>query len=212
MHRRLNIRRSGLLVATLALALFACRAPRPLTEAEIAAGTALSSVVADRFQAQLIDRLQETIASDGMVAAIHVCAEEAPAIAGQLSAETGATVRRTALRNRNPAAVPDGLEAAVMAQWEGDPLEPGSGRPRRHSVVERDGGGERLRFLRAIPAAPQCLACHGPADMLAPEIRAAIAERYPEDRATGFAAGDLRGAFSITWTAEALRGALARGG
>ncbi|MFN7177274.1 MAG: DUF3365 domain-containing protein, partial [Thermaurantiacus sp.] len=71
---------------------------------------------------------------------------------------------------------------------------------------------ERLRYMRAIPTAPQCLACHGPEEAIAPAVRAAIAERYPDDRATGFRAGELRGAFSIGWRAEALRAARAGAG
>ena len=38
---------------------------------------------------------------------------------------------------------------------------------------------------------PMCLACHGAE--VAPEVQAAIAERYPDDRATGYRAGELRG-------------------
>lgn len=38
---------------------------------------------------------------------------------------------------------------------------------------------------------PMCLTCHG-AD-LAPDVQAAIAERYPDDRATGYRTGELRG-------------------
>lgn len=190
--------------------LAACAAPPPpLDETKVAAGTALSASVADRFQEELLGTLQQTIARDGMVAAIAVCAEEAPAIAARLSAESGARVRRTALRPRNPAAAPDGLEAAVMQQWAEAPLDP-QGRPRVHAATVRTGGTEELRFLRAIPTAPQCLACHGDPGLMADELKAAIAARYPDDRATGFAAGQMRGAFSIRWDAAALRAALSR--
>jgi hypothetical protein len=47
------------------------------------------------------------------------------------------------------------------------------------------------------------LACHGPEEALQPEVRAALDQRYPEDRATGYAAGDLRGAF---WAEVPLAG------
>jgi hypothetical protein len=40
-----------------------------------------------------------------------------------------------------------------------------------------------------------CLTCHG--SNLDADIAASIAERYPEDRATGFEAGDLRGVFWV---------------
>jgi hypothetical protein len=53
--------------------------------------------------------------------------------------------------------------------------------------------------MKAIVMQPQCLACHG--QDLAEPVSAAIEERYPEDQATGFVAGELRGAFLIEWPA-----------
>jgi hypothetical protein len=44
-----------------------------------------------------------------------------------------------------------------------------------------------------------CLACHGQVSSLDPAVRAVLAERYPADRATGYRAGDLRGAVSVTF-------------
>jgi hypothetical protein len=170
---------------------------------EVEAGTRLSDALADRFQRDLQDRLQAALAEGGPVRAIEVCAVEAPGIAARLSAESGATVRRTALRNRNPGATSDAFEAAVMQGWADDPLE-APGRPRTLAKVE---GGE-LRYMRAIPTQGQCLACHGRPEQIAPEVRSALAARYPADRATGFAEGQMRGAFSIRWTVPALRAAL----
>ena len=42
---------------------------------------------------------------------------------------------------------------------------------------------------------PLCLNCHGVE--LAPDVAGRIAELYPEDRATGFEAGELRGVFWV---------------
>ena len=44
---------------------------------------------------------------------------------------------------------------------------------------------------------PLCLTCHGEADALPPAIRDRLAESYPDDRAVGYAEGDLRGAFVV---------------
>jgi hypothetical protein len=194
------------------VALSACAAPEPPLELwEVEAGVLLSAQLADRFQERLLERLQAAIAAEGIVAAIHVCAEQAPAMARALAAESGASVRRTALRHRNPSARPDAYEARVLESWAQAPVD-ATGRPKRQHAVSRDGLEERLLFLRAIPTGPQCLACHGEADAIAPEVREAISARYPDDMATGFAAGDLRGAFSIGWDARALRRAIARTG
>ena len=61
--------------------------------------------------------------------------------------------------------------------------------------VETD-GGQLLRYMKAIPVGEVCLTCHG--GKLDPSLAAEIARLYPTDRATGFAAGQLRGAFTIT--------------
>ena len=61
----------------------------------------------------------------------------------------------------------------------------------------RDGGA---RFMAPIMTGPLCLTCHGA--QLSPAVKAALAKDYPGDQATGFKAGDLRGAFSIVWPAH----------
>ena len=45
--------------------------------------------------------------------------------------------------------------------------------------------------------APQCLACHGPRESQSPELRTALERDYPHDAATGYAVGELRGAFTL---------------
>ena len=52
-------------------------------------------------------------------------------------------------------------------------------------------------MLLPIRLQPQCTMCHGPAAAIADEVRAEIAASYPDDRATGFATGDLRGWFWV---------------
>jgi len=49
--------------------------------------------------------------------------------------------------------------------------------------------------MKAIPTGEGCLKCHG--QNIAPEITAKLKENYPDDKATGFKLGDVRGAFSI---------------
>jgi hypothetical protein len=42
--------------------------------------------------------------------------------------------------------------------------------------------------------------CHGLEDQITPDVKSQLAELYPEDRATGFKEGDLRGWFWIEMT------------
>ena len=62
-------------------------------------------------------------------------------------------------------------------------------------VVKGEAGA--FRCTKAIPtAAEPCLMCHGSG--LDPALKAEIDRLYPDDQATGFKAGELRGAFTVT--------------
>ncbi|HFC54196.1 MAG TPA: DUF3365 domain-containing protein, partial [Gammaproteobacteria bacterium] len=62
-------------------------------------------------------------------------------------------------------------------------------------MVEQN-GNRLFRYMKAIPTVEKpCLACHG--GNIRPEVAAALDERYPQDKARGFRAGDIRGAFTI---------------
>jgi hypothetical protein len=42
-----------------------------------------------------------------------------------------------------------------------------------------------------------CLTCHGEKAKIPPAVRAVLAREYPDDHATGFSVGDVRGAVSV---------------
>lgn len=156
---------------------------------------ARSQEIAQRFQMALGERLSEALGMGGPVAAIAVCRQDAPGIAARLSAESGAQVGRTALRVRNPANVPDALARAVLEGFE-QAVASGTSAPLEYYVAEPNG---RARYYKAIITQPACLGCHGP--VLDPMVAETIAQHYPLDQATGFAAGELRGAFVVEWPA-----------
>jgi len=156
-----------------------------------------SRELATRFQIALGGRLKSVIAREGAVAAIEICRREAPAIAAAMSVNSGKQLRRIALRTRNPANAADAAERELLqrfaAQMRADPQA-----VPEHFAAAEDGSA---RYLRAIVTQPLCLVCHGPAP--AAEVRAEIARYYPDDHATGFAAGELRGALVVEWPAPA---------
>jgi len=162
---------------------------------------ALSRALAAQFQQELGGALQSAIKTQGTAGAVTACATIAPEVADRLSAQSGASVRRTALRNRNPLAVPDAHENAVMTALAAAPID-AAGKPAETAGWTGLGPEQRFRYIRAIPTAEMCLSCHG--TNIAPDVVAAIAATYPDDKATGFAPGSMRGAFSISWTPEAL--------
>ncbi len=147
---------------------------------------------AEKLRGELIAALK----AGGPAGAIGVCKEAAPAIAETVSEARGVVLRRTSLKTRNPANAPDEWELATLKAFLARKAA-GEDIARLEAWrLEGEGADARLRFMKAIPTAEMCLQCHGTA--IAPEVKAALAESYPQDRATGFSAGDIRGAFSIT--------------
>jgi cytochrome c553 len=141
------------------------------------------------YKAQLQQALREGLAK-GPVQAISACRVEAPEIAKTLSRD-GVRLGRTSHLLRNPSNSPPDWVVPILAAY----VASQDARSAR-SVALPNG---RSGYVEPIRVQPLCLTCHG-AD-LAPDVAARIAELYPEDRAVGFRAGDLRGAFWIEFPA-----------
>jgi len=140
--------------------------------------------------------LQAAMKAGGPVKAIEVCNTVAPSIANAQSQESGLTIRRTALKLRNPDNAPDDFERKVLEKFVADIAADKDPKKLAYTEAVKTDDGTVLRFMKAIPTGELCLKCHG--GNVAPEVKAAISKLYPEDQATGFKAGELRGAFSVT--------------
>jgi len=151
-----------------------------------------------QLQGSLVTELQAAMKSGGPINAIEVCSKRASAIAADISRQHGWKVGRTSLKYRNPMNAPDAWEARVLQDFERrkaageDPAK-----LEFHEVVQVD-GKPAFRYMKAlpIPEGAPCLACHG--QKLDPAVAAKIRKLYPQDKATGFKTGDLRGAVTIT--------------
>jgi hypothetical protein len=158
--------------------------------------TAESRAVTMEFMTTLKSELQSAMKADGPVNAIQVCNTRAPEIAADFSEQKGWTVARTSLKYRNPDNAPDAWERKVLEQFEERKASGEDPKQMVYAEVVEDGGAKTYRFMKAIPTGPVCLACHG--EKIDAAVEARIQELYPEDRALGFSAGDIRGAFTIT--------------
>ncbi|MEQ9330567.1 DUF3365 domain-containing protein [Thalassobaculum sp.] len=141
--------------------------------------------------------------AEGPAAAIAVCRHLAPQISAEIEAASGWSIRRPALRARNPEMRPTPAERSAMLGFEarhaaGQPVE----MLRTVRATESADGKVTVHFMQAIPMLEGCLACHG--SDIEPQTAAAIRALYPDDEAVGFAVGDLRGAFSLTRTVDAV--------
>jgi|AntRauTorcE11897_2_1112592.scaffolds.fasta_scaffold41997_2 predicted small lipoprotein YifL len=172
-----------LLAAALVIALAGCSQAGPEPADQEASERARA--VLQPFQRDLMGALRGGL-EQGVVEAIDVCSVQAPELAAR-HAPGDIELGRTSDRLRNPDnRAPDW----VAPLWERMRADPENAAPRTVRLADGD-----LGHVQPIRVAPLCLACHG--SELAPEVAAAIDARYPEDRARGYAAGDLRGTFWI---------------
>ncbi|BDY03705.1 DUF3365 domain-containing protein [Ferrimonas sp. YFM] len=149
--------------------------------------------VIKQFGSTLKPSLKAAMQSGGPVAAVEVCASQAPKIAAQLTAQSGWQISRVSLKPRNgQTAQADQWEAQVLAEFEQRLL---AGAAPKSLIAERHQPQE-FRLMKGIVIDQVCLQCHG--QQLAPEVKQAIAEHYPWDQATGYELGQLRGAFSVS--------------
>ena len=99
-----------------------------------------------------------------------------------------AKVRRTALKVRNNKVnAPDATDKKIMEQFEKEIAEKKL-TPKSIEVVKV---GDTTRIYKPLVTKKMCLKCHG--SDLSPKIADAIKSAYPNDKATGFKEGSLRG-------------------
>lgn len=143
----------------------------------------------------LVEALREALVSRGPAGGVEVCNTRAPEIAAEVSGDRF-DVGRTALRVRNPANAPDGWEESVLRRFEARMAQGADPVGLEGWHVETNDGQRIGRYMKAIPTGPQCVICHG--ENVEPALQQTIQRLYPDDRATGFAPGELRGAFTVT--------------
>jgi cytochrome c551/c552 len=187
----------GLLLVTITGIAGAQSAPPSTVDASIVQST---RGIAGELLGQLGQKLKAAMSTDGPVAAVSVCKESAPAIARQLSIANDAKVTRVGTRVRNQnMGVPNAWQKEALTQFEAR-LSQGEKAPdiEYWQVAENGHGKSELRYAKAIAIQPQCLSCHGSAQDIAAPLTEKLRIEYPNDQATGYSVGQLRGAVVVT--------------
>src|SRR5574341_235972 len=182
----------------LAVLAAACRQDRRIqveTPAADSVTTRLARAVADSLGDELIDLVSAALERGGPSLAIHFCADSAQ-VRTLRHWKNGIYIRRVSQRVRNVDDTPDATERQRLERL-GELHRAGTLPAESVQVVRGPDGTFQLQYLRPIIVQPGCLACHGDPATFEPGVRAVLATRYPEDRATGYVAGDLRGAVSV---------------
>ncbi|MAT52979.1 MAG: hypothetical protein CMN32_00760 [Saprospirales bacterium] len=144
--------------------------------------------------AALSSSLTQAMKESGPTGAIGYCQLQALPLTDSLSRAFNATIKRTSDKLRNPANRPAEWELEVIRDYQ-KLMENGQEPKPRVFTVE-----DKVVFTAPIRVLPQCLVCHGqPEQDIAPETLQTLAERYPEDAAKGYKAGELRGIWSVSF-------------
>ena len=156
--------------------------------------------IAGELLGQLGQKLKAAMSTDGPVAAVSVCKESAPAIARQLSIANDAKVTRVGTRVRNQnMGVPNAWQKEALTQFEARLSQGEKAADIEFWQVADNGHGKsELRYAKAIAIQPQCLSCHGSAQDIAAPLSEKLRIEYPNDQATGYSVGQLRGAVVVT--------------
>lgn len=151
----------------------------------------VSNQLAERVRGLLLREIDK----GGLSSAVRVCSELAQEMTLQFNAETGHHVRRISLKYRSPKNVPDAYEQRRLEEF--NILNQKRELSNEYSEIVEEQGKKYLRYLRPLIVAPVCVHCHGPIENIPQEVKTILAERYPDDRATGFLVGDVRGAITV---------------
>lgn len=159
----------------------------PSTEEKaIQKGNDLSSAVLQKLGGELKSQMQ----TNGVMGALHFCSQNALTLTEQIAKESNTSIKRISLKNRNSFNAAQKEEIALLNQWEtlvksAQPLP-----PQVLNVSDK-----RITYYKPILINNEaCLKCHGNVEG---ELAKAIKAAYPEDKATGYKMGDLRGMIAI---------------
>lgn len=209
MNTRTSMTRITTLAAsTLIIAAMGCQKESPPTANQMSESSGSSRVIMegetptdqqkktmlaakDALFAKLSGRLMEAMGTQGPASAIAVCQEEATQIAADVSEEYRLRIGRTGVRLRSLHNQPPSWAKTMTDDKTDLPT---------FVVLDNDDAAALL----PIKLQAQCLICHGPKEQIAPAIQDQLARLYPNDEATGFNEGELRGWFWIELPASTL--------
>ena len=147
------------------------------------------------FGSDLKHVLKTSMKSGGPIKALEQCNIEAGSIAQKNSLTSGWTIGRTSLKVRNENNTPDQWEAMILNQFEKRKAAGESLKTMEYAETVKIGDKLVYRYMKPIPTAGLCVSCHG--DNMPESLTNKVRTLYPDDQATGFSVGDIRGAFSF---------------
>ncbi|SHJ35115.1 Tll0287-like domain-containing protein [Pseudozobellia thermophila] len=158
---------------------------------------AIGLAYAMEAQAELGKNLKKAIQEKGIVEAIKFCNVEAIPLTDSVSVMNNAIIKRVSDKVRNPKNQANDEELGYIADFKkaiasGKEVSP---------IVKVN--GKEVDFYYPITTNALCLQCHGkPNEQIQPETLATLKNLYPNDKAIGYGANEVRGIWSINFDAN----------
>lgn len=200
----------SLLSIMIALLIGSCCTQSSKTENTDAHKPMLNLTINDSLQKVLLDKgtkitnlagkslkksLQNAIQKDGLEYAIDFCNVKAIPITDSVSQLESVQIKRVSDKYRNPLNEPNSLEKDMLQSYANDLYNDLELKP----VIHINTDGNPVYFNPIIVGA-LCLNCHGEVGKTVnSELAKVIKTHYPQDKATGYNEGQLRGMWVITF-------------
>lgn len=159
------------------------------------AAVAEAKTITKAFGSALKAELKAAMKAGGAINALEVCNTKATPIAETVAKEHSAMISRVSLKNRNPDNVPNDWQKAVLENFDARAAKGEDVKKMGFAEIVEQDGKKKLRFMKALPTGGLCLDCHG--SEIDVDVQAKLSELYPEDKATGYAKGQVRGAVVV---------------
>jgi hypothetical protein len=150
-------------------------------------GNQISTALLQKLGGELKSQMQ----TNGPMGALHFCSQNALTLTEQLAKESKTSIKRVSINNRNPVNYPNKDEIALLNEW--DKLVKNT-QPLPAQKVVNVSDSTIMYYKPIMINNDACLKCHGNVEG---ELAKAIRIAYPEDKATGYKMGDLRGMITI---------------
>lgn len=155
---------------------------------------------ANEYMAGLKSVLIKNMQQGGPLQAINVCSDTAADMTTIFSEQKLVKVKRSSLKNRNVNNIPDSYEENAIMHFtklaNNEKLNDTVSLIEKVKIDEK----EAIVYSKPIFIEAPCLNCHGSEDQISKEVAEFIKKKYPDDKATGYKIGDLRGIISVTKT------------
>jgi hypothetical protein len=146
--------------------------------------------------AALSKALMQALEEGGVAAALPFCSGQAIPLTTEAAKRSGVGLRRISSKNRNSSNAASPGEQKIL-----DTFRASLARAEAPQAVVEQTKILASYYVPILVGNPTCLRCHGTPDQdIIPDDHRLIQQLYPEDKATGFKMGDLRGMWRVDFS------------